>query len=53
MCQFFPLRESTPYLRFFTGVWFGLMTVWLLYPHLQQAMTEMEQMLEAKLSRVK
>jgi uncharacterized membrane protein len=53
IARIFPLRESTPFLRFFTGAWFGLMTIWLLYPHLQQAMTEMEQMLEAKLSRVK
>jgi uncharacterized membrane protein len=49
MAHVFPLRESTPLLRFVTGAWFGLMTVWLLYPRLHNAMADTKQMLATKL----
>ena len=48
----FPLRESTPFLRTFTGALFGFMLVWLAYPHLDQSMGTTEVDLERKLSRI-
>lgn len=48
----FPLRESTPFLRTFTGALFGFMLVWLAYPHLDQNMSRTEVDLERKLSRI-
>jgi uncharacterized membrane protein len=51
LARIFPLRESTPFLRFMTGGWFGLTAVWLLYPHIQYAMRDMEQQLGPKLAR--
>jgi uncharacterized membrane protein len=51
IARIFPLRESPPFLRFFTGAWFGLTVVWLFYPRIQPAMAEMAQTLEAKLSQ--
>jgi uncharacterized membrane protein len=49
--RLFPLRESTPFLRTFTGAWFGLMLVWLAYPHVEEGMSETEQGLAEKLRR--
>ena len=34
----FPLRESTPFLRTFTGALFGFMLAWLVYPHIGASM---------------
>jgi uncharacterized membrane protein len=48
----FALRESTPFLRTFTGAMFGFMLVWLTYPHLDQSMGSTETDLERKLSRI-
>jgi uncharacterized membrane protein len=48
----FPLRESTPFLRSFTGALFGFMLVWLAYPHLDQSMGSTEDELARKLSRI-
>lgn len=47
----FPLRESTPFLRTFTGAWFGLTLVWLAYPHVEEGMKDTARDLEAKLRR--
>ncbi len=44
-----PLRESTPFLRAFTGAWFGLALVWLAYPHVNESMKGTERQLETKL----
>lgn len=33
-------RESTPFLRTATGLLFGVLNVWLAYPHLEQSMAE-------------
>lgn len=38
--QLFGLRESNWWLRTLTGALFGLATVWLAYPHVESAMTE-------------
>ena len=47
-----PLRESTPFLRTFTGAVFGLMLAWLAYPHIDISMRETAKQLEEKLKRI-
>ncbi|MCP5098811.1 MAG: DUF2085 domain-containing protein, partial [Chloroflexi bacterium] len=49
---FAPLRESTPFLRSFTGAIFGFMLAWLAYPHLDAGMRSTARELEAKLKRI-
>lgn len=46
----FPARESTPFLRTFTGALFGVMNVWLAYPHVQQTMAETRETVATKLA---
>jgi uncharacterized membrane protein len=48
----FPLRESPPLLRTFTGAWFGLTLVWLAYPRIEESLKQTERDLEAKLRRI-
>jgi hypothetical protein len=48
----FPLRESPPLLRTFTGAWFGLSLVWLAYPRIEESLKQTERDLEAKLRRI-
>lgn len=48
----FPPRESTPFLRVFTGALFGFMLVWLAYPHVNEGMQGTVRDLERKLRRV-
>jgi uncharacterized membrane protein len=50
--KIFPLRESSPLLRSMTGAWFGLMLVWLAYPHVNEGMKDTERNLGEKLRRV-
>jgi uncharacterized membrane protein len=38
--QLVMLRESTPLLRAITGILFGVLTVWLLYPYVEEAMQD-------------
>lgn len=38
-----PYRESTPFLRAFTGAIFGLMTAWFAYPNIEESMSETRQ----------
>ena len=47
-----PLRESTPFLRSFTGAVFGFMLAWLAYPHLDAGMQSTARELEVKLGRI-
>jgi uncharacterized membrane protein/glutaredoxin len=35
-----PYRESTPFLRVFTGALFGFMTAWFAYPNIEESMQE-------------
>jgi uncharacterized membrane protein len=42
LTQLFGLRESTPLLRIITGSIFGIATVWLVYPHLEEGMLEIQ-----------
>lgn len=48
-----PLRESTPTVRALTGAWFGLMLVWLAYPHVNIGMKQTEHDLRVKLQRAR
>lgn len=48
----FPLRESTPFLRTFTGALFGFALAWLTYPHVNDGMQETAHDLEKKLQRI-
>jgi uncharacterized membrane protein len=48
----FALRESTPFLRTFTGGLFGFTLVWLAFPHINAGMKGTEQDLETKLQRI-
>ena len=52
LSSIFPLRESTPFLRSFTGALFGFMLVWLAYPTLAQGMAQTKRDLERKLRRI-
>jgi uncharacterized membrane protein len=47
----FSLRESTPFLRTFTGALFGLTLVWMAYPQIDNGMRETEKNLGEKLRR--
>jgi len=44
-------RETTPIFRILTGVIFGLMTAWLMYPHFEAAMHDTRAQIEAKFAR--
>jgi len=46
----FPARESTPFLRTATGVLFGVMNVWMAYPHVNEAMKETNRTTSAKIA---
>ena len=48
----FSLRESTPFLRVFTGGLFGFMLAWLTYPHVNEGMADTARDLEKKLRRI-
>lgn len=43
-----PLRESTPFLRVFTGVCFGLATAWFGFPYLEESVQENRHDMELK-----
>lgn len=43
-------RESTPLLRSLTGALFGVMNVWMAYPHVELTMAETRDSIEAKLA---
>ncbi len=46
---FYPVRESTPFLRVLTGALFGMGNAWLAYPYIEDSMRETAQMVEGKL----
>lgn len=49
--NFLALRESTPFLRAFTGALFGFSLVWLTYPHIDRGMQDTERQLAEKLTK--
>jgi uncharacterized membrane protein len=50
--NFFPYRESTPFLRILTGGLFGLFTAWFSYPLVEESMAETRRVMEDKLRRI-
>lgn len=48
-----PYRESTPFLRSFTGALFGLTTAWFGYPYFEEAMSDMRIFMERRLTKLK
>jgi uncharacterized membrane protein len=46
----FPIRESTPFLRTITGALFGLVTGWYVYPMMEESMKEIRINLARKLT---
>ncbi|MBN1430112.1 MAG: DUF2085 domain-containing protein [Anaerolineae bacterium] len=49
--SFYPIRESTPFLRTLTGAMFGLGNAWLAFPYIDDSMAETRQLVEGKLTR--
>lgn len=47
----YPVRESTPFLRVLTGSLFGFGNAWLAYPYIEESMQETVTMLVRKLAR--
>lgn len=47
-----PYRESTPFLRLFTGALFGLMTAWFAYPYMEESMSETRQFFIKKFAAI-
>ncbi|MBK9207378.1 MAG: glutaredoxin family protein [Anaerolineales bacterium] len=43
LASIIPYRESTPFLRAFTGALFGLATAWFAYPNIEESMSETRQ----------
>ncbi|MBL7161777.1 MAG: DUF2085 domain-containing protein [Anaerolineales bacterium] len=52
LAQFFPPRESTPFLRVLTGFLFGFTTAWFGYPLVEETMVETRLMLTKKFAHV-
>lgn len=48
--EFWPIRETLPGYRVLTGALFGLMNVWLAFPHLERSMNETVEALEIRLA---
>jgi len=47
-----PYRESTPFLRVFTGALFGLVTAWFAYPAIEESMAETRQFFVKKFAAI-
>ena len=47
-----PYRESTPFLRVFTGALFGFATAWFAYPYMEESMTESRQFFIKKFASI-
>ncbi len=48
---FYPVRESTPFLRVLTGSLFGMGNAWLAFPYIEESMIETREMVENKLTK--
>ena len=47
-----PYRESTPFLRVFTGMLFGFATAWFSYPYMEESMLETRQFFIKKFASI-
>lgn len=52
LMEFLPYRESTPFLRVFTGAMFGFFTAWFAYPNIEESMLETRQFFIKKFAQV-
>jgi uncharacterized membrane protein len=52
LASILPYRESTPFLRIFTGVLFGLATAWFAYPYMEETMNENRQFFIKKFAAI-
>jgi uncharacterized membrane protein len=48
-----PYRESTPFLRAFTGLLFGIATAWFAYPYMEESFNETRQFFIKKFESIK
>jgi uncharacterized membrane protein len=48
---FYPVRESTPFLRVLTGSMFGVGNAWLAFPYIEESMRETRELVQSKLSK--
>jgi uncharacterized membrane protein len=46
--SFLPYRESTPFLRTFTGILFGFSTAWFMFPLIEETMVDTRRLLSKK-----
>jgi uncharacterized membrane protein len=53
LAHYLPYRESTPFLRVFTGGLFGFMTAWFAYPNIEESMRETRQYFIKKFAAAK
>jgi len=51
--NFIPYRESTPFLRIFTGALFGFTTAWFGYPLVEETMRDTQAIMRDKFSRLR
>jgi uncharacterized membrane protein len=52
LVHYLPYRESTPFLRLFTGALFGFTTAWFAYPNIEESMLETRQFFIKKFASV-
>lgn len=50
--DFYPIRESTPFLRTLTGALFGIGNGWLAFPYIEESMQETGEMAQAKVAQL-
>jgi uncharacterized membrane protein/glutaredoxin len=52
LASILPYRESTPYLRVFTGALFGFATAWFAYPYMEESFAETRQFFIKKFAAI-
>ena len=52
LASILPYRESTPFLRTFTGALFGLATAWFAYPYMEESFSETRQFFIKKFAAI-
>lgn len=53
LASILPYRESTPFLRVFTGSLFGLTTAWFMFPYMEESMAETRQFFIKKFESIR
>jgi uncharacterized membrane protein len=52
LASILPYRESTPFLRVFTGLLFGITTAWFAYPYMEESFNETRQFFIKKFAAI-